>query len=219
MAVDFASKQRDREGAGWGLRNAKLRMSRKLIFAAGLLVCFSASLDPELKKRISTGQSTDDDAIRSNLANHIRNLVMLTPLEVLERSVKGYGVQENVATDLFGAYGEFLSMLADDGIRKALGQLRAKDSRTDPAFKQVRKMSERFEKALDAMFFENALWDPSRESTVSSDENNRLFHWCARAGRLSTGSRNAVRQGRECSRTVSSSTRRIAASDRGPQQS
>jgi predicted nucleotidyltransferase len=160
MAVDFASKQRDREGAGWGLRNAKLRMSRKLIFASGLLVCFSATLDFELKKQISTVKSTDEDAIRSNLANHIRNLVVLTPLEVLEKSVRDYGVEERVAADLFNAYGEFLSMLADDGIRKALGELRAKDSRTDPTFQRVRKISERFEKALDAMFFENGLLGP-----------------------------------------------------------
>src|SRR5229473_3295864 len=54
MAVDFASKQRDRAGKGWGLRNAKLRMSRKLIFASGLLVCFSANLDPDLQAQIST---------------------------------------------------------------------------------------------------------------------------------------------------------------------
>jgi Nucleotidyltransferase domain len=160
MAVDFASKQRDREGVGWGLRNAKLRMSRKLIFASGLLVCFNATLDPELKKQISTVKSTDDDAIRSNLANHIRNLVMLTPLEVLEKSVKDFDVQGTVARDLFGAYGEFLSMLADEQTRKALAELRAKDSRTDPTFNQVRKISERFEKALHAMFFESALLGP-----------------------------------------------------------
>jgi len=160
MAVDFASKQRDREGSGWGLRNAKLRMSRKLIFASCLLVCFSATLDPELKEQISTVKSTDDDAIRSNLANHIKNFVMLTPLEVFERSVKSYGVAANVAEDLFGAYGEFLALLADEQTRKALADLRAKDSRTDATFKQVRKISERFEKALDAMFFENSVLAP-----------------------------------------------------------
>jgi hypothetical protein len=60
-----------------------------------------------LKKEISTVQSTDDDAIRSNLANHIRNLVMLTPLEVLEKSIKDYGVEDSVATDLFGAISSF----------------------------------------------------------------------------------------------------------------
>jgi hypothetical protein len=160
MAVDFASKQRDREGSGWGLRNAKLRMSRKLIFASGLLVCFSAGLDPELKKQISTVKSTDDDAIKSNLANHLKNLVMLTPLEIFDRSVKSYEVAANVAEDLFGAYGEFLVMLADVQTRKALADLRAKDSRTDATFKQVRKISARFEKALDAMFFENPILAP-----------------------------------------------------------
>jgi hypothetical protein len=68
MAVDFASQQRDRAGEGWGLRNAKLRMSRKLIFATGLLVCFSCNLDVDLQTRISTREGD----IRLNLVNHIR---------------------------------------------------------------------------------------------------------------------------------------------------
>jgi hypothetical protein len=160
MAVDFASKQRDREGAGWGLRNAKLRMSRKLIFASGLLVCFGATLDPDLKREISTGKSTDDNAIKSNLANHIKKFVMLTPLEVFDRSVKSYGVPDAISKDLFSAYSEFLKMLTDDAIRKALKELRAKDSRTDATFQAIRKISERFEMALDAIFFENPLLAP-----------------------------------------------------------
>ena len=83
MAVDFASKQRDRAGEGWGVRNAKLRMSRKLIFASGLLVCFSATLDPDLNDQIST----DKDAIKLKLVNHIRDLVRLTPLQIVAKSL------------------------------------------------------------------------------------------------------------------------------------
>ena len=86
MAVDFASKQRDRAGKGWGLRNAKLRMSRKLIFASGLLICFSARLDSDLQNKIST----DTNDVRFQLGNHIRDYVRMTPLEVLESFIKRY---------------------------------------------------------------------------------------------------------------------------------
>ncbi|MGC2448178.1 MAG: nucleotidyltransferase domain-containing protein [Candidatus Sulfotelmatobacter sp.] len=151
MAVDFASKQRDRAGEGWGLRNAKLRMSRKLIFASGLLVCFSATLDADLNDQIST----DKDAIKLKLVNHIRDRVRLTPLEILARSIEQYGVPDTTAKELFGAYAEFLELLNDEESRNALKALRASDSRTDATFGRVRDMSRAFENALDHIFFVN----------------------------------------------------------------
>jgi hypothetical protein len=151
MAVDFASKQRDRAGKGWGLRNAKLRMSRKLIFASGLLVCFSPYLDPDLQSQIST----DKNDIKLKLVNHIRDHVTMTPLEIVARSVDRYGVADHVARDLFGSYSEFLRILDDEKSRKELESLRSEDSRTDSTFQRVREISRSFESALDYIFFEN----------------------------------------------------------------
>ena len=151
MAVDFASKQRDRAGEGWGLRNAKLRMSRKLIFASGLLACFGATLDPDLNDHIST----DKDAIKLKLVNHIRDRVRLTPLQILAKSVEQYEVPDTTAKELFGAYAEFLGLLDDEQARNALKALRASDSRTDTTFQRVREISRAFENSLDHIFFEN----------------------------------------------------------------
>ena len=160
MAVDFASKQRDRAGAGWGLRNAKLRMSRKLIFASGLLVCFSATFDPVLQKKISTATSSENDVIKLNLVNHIRDLVRLTPLEILDGGVKACGVSEAIADKLFKAYAEFLKMLDDEKVRGSLKGLRAGDSRTDATFQRIREISVQFEGALGEIFFENRVLAP-----------------------------------------------------------
>jgi hypothetical protein len=151
MAVDFASKQRDRGGEGWGLRNAKLRMSRKLIFASGLLVCFDANLDPDLQGEIST----DKNGIKLKLLQHIRDHVQLTPLQILARSVERYKIPDPIATELFDSYAEFLEILNGENSRKALENLRSENSRTDETFKRVRRVSETFEHALDYIFFEN----------------------------------------------------------------
>ena len=160
MAVDFASKQRDRAGSGWGLRNAKLRMSRKLIFASGLLVCFSANFDPVLPKNISTTISSENDVIKLNLVNHIRDLVRLTPLEIIDRSIKACSVSGATAEQLFKAYAEFLNLLNDDKVRGALEGLRARDSRTDTTFQRIREISVQFENALGEIFFENRVLAP-----------------------------------------------------------
>lgn len=153
MAVDFASKQRDRAGEGWGIRNAKLRMSRKLIFASGLLVCFGCQLDQELRSRISTSE----DDIRLNLVNHIKESVRLTPLEILARAVRSYGVPQEIGDKLFSAYADFLDLL-NSPARESLAQLRAEASRSDATFARVREISERFEHALSYIFFDHPIF-------------------------------------------------------------
>ncbi len=156
MAVDFASKQRDRGGEGWGLRNAKLRMSRKLIFAAGLLTCFSCQLDQGLQRKISTDFSDIKGARRLNLAylqDHILRRVSATPLDVLAADVVEYKIERSVVEDLFGAYDDFLAMMSDLEKRSHLKELRAENSREDPTFREVQIFSDRFSRALKQIFF------------------------------------------------------------------
>jgi predicted nucleotidyltransferase len=150
MAVDFASKQRDRGGKGWGTRNAKLRMSRKLIFASGLLTCFGCELDVELRSRISTHSG----GIKLPLVNHLSEYVNLTPLQVVAKAMQAHNVPEQVVRELFSSYAEFLQML-NGPEREILNSLRSEDSRIDELWKRVRSMSERFEHALGNIFFEN----------------------------------------------------------------
>jgi predicted nucleotidyltransferase len=151
MAVDFANKQRDRAGKGWGIRNAKLRMSRKLIFASGLLVCFSANLDSALQSEISTGKND----VKLKLATHLREQLKATPLEILARAMEQHGVSEATAKQLFAAYAEFLDLLNDEQSRDSLKNLRSEGSRSDGVFQKVRQFGSAFDGALDHIFFDN----------------------------------------------------------------
>lgn len=163
MAVDFASKQRDRGGQGWGLRNAKLRMSRKLIFATGLLTCFSCQLDRELQTKISTDISDIKGTRRLNLAylqDHILRRVSATPLDVLAADVVEYKIETSVVKDLFGAYDQFLAMMSDVEKRSHLKDLRAEDSRKDVIFREVQVFGDRFSDALKQIFFDTKQLSP-----------------------------------------------------------
>jgi hypothetical protein len=166
MAVDFASKQRDRRGQGWALRNAKLRMSRKLIFAAGLLTCFSCQLDEELKAKISTDKSDIKGARSLNLVDlqeHIIRRLTATPIDVVAQATIEYKIEKAVAKDLFDAYDDFLGMMSDVDKRSRLKELKPEQSRDDETFKEVQDFSERFSRALKKIFFGSQLNDLTQE--------------------------------------------------------
>jgi len=151
MAVDFASKQRDREGKRWGLRNFKLRMSRKLLFASGLITCFGCALDPEALPP----QNVETDESRAFLIRYLREQFRLTPLEVLARAAMLYRIPDAATASLLKAYDSFLGMLRDDTIRKTLDALRPEDAAEEKLFADVRRISREFQSALDVIFFEN----------------------------------------------------------------
>jgi hypothetical protein len=81
--------------------------------------------------------------------------VELTPLEILEKSIAAYRIPISIGKELFDSYAKFLKLLDDTVARKKLENLRSEDSRTDPTFKRVRKISQTFEHALDHIFFKN----------------------------------------------------------------
>jgi hypothetical protein len=150
MAVDFAHKRRARPGSGWALRSVKLRMSRKLIYAAGLLSCFSCEME--------FAEREDEDARLGTprVVTHLEGLVRKTPLDILARVMLQYfGELSGVALELFGAYDDFLALLNDPARREHLKTLLPAAAAHDEIYEEGRTLGTRFQKALTRMFFDS----------------------------------------------------------------
>ncbi len=151
MAVDFASKQRDRGGKGWGLRNLKLRMSRKLLFASGLLTCFACEID----ENEAPLESKNSDELRAYLIDYLRSQFRMRPLEIVAYAVQRYGIPKSVGIRLFESYDHFLGLLNDGSVRERLENLRAENAAADTVFRTVQDVSHEFQASLNSIFFEN----------------------------------------------------------------
>jgi predicted nucleotidyltransferase len=149
VTVDFVEKQRGQAGRGWGLRNAKLRMSRKLIFATGMLSCFSCELLPcgEALEELSTNHST------IGMEEYLRKFVQTPPLEILATLLLERNIKHETALKLFSSYNAFLTLLDDEGKRNRLKELPLDEISTDAVFAEVRKFSHEFQEGLTALFF------------------------------------------------------------------
>jgi predicted nucleotidyltransferase len=149
MAVDYAAKRWEQSDRKWALRNAKLRMSRKLLFVAGLLLCFSFELHPPVDREEIL---SDNTMISPRLADFLLPQTGLTPLDLLARELLRVDRPE-IVVDVMNSYDAFLGLLADADRREHLKNLKFEEVGADTTFEQVRSISRSFQKGLTDLFF------------------------------------------------------------------
>jgi hypothetical protein len=150
MAVDFAYKQFDRGSKGYALRSIKLGVSRKLLFASGLLACFWC--DP------AVSMNANQENSKQSLIDCLDLFLSRTPLEriawffLVQYDTSGVESFLATAKNLFASYDDFLGLLNDPERRVRLDKLRPDQEATDPVFNDARKIRQRFRLAVQDMF-------------------------------------------------------------------
>jgi hypothetical protein len=149
IAVDYAYKQWTRDNRGWALRSAKLRLSRKLIYAAGLLYCLvfideEWAADPKMSQTDRKIQGID----------RLQSLCALTPLDLLADSFMTSGLSDS-AKEVFGAYDAFLGILSDKSQREHLDNLDTEAADGDELWNHVRDLGNIFQDGLNALFLDH----------------------------------------------------------------
>lgn len=136
IAVDFERKHRDRSGEEWGLRNAKLRTSRPLLFASGLLPvleCRRLRADELLPFLSEQFEATPIDRIATCFLRH-------------ERADSG------ARTML--AYDAFLAILEDERARAELESLPHKDRESSEIYQRAKRHGYKIREGLLSLMFE-----------------------------------------------------------------
>jgi hypothetical protein len=138
IAVDFESKMRDRKGNGWGVRNAKLRLSRKALFAGGLFPVLECYRFPA-----------------SEMLGYLVDCMSMPPLDRIANAFIAHGSIDQGARSLL-AYDAFLGILDDREQRLELHNLGADQSSESPVFRRVAELGHEFESGLLSVLFDNA---------------------------------------------------------------
>jgi hypothetical protein len=121
---------RARKGEGWGLRNAKLRLSRKALFAGGLLPVLECYRHPV-----------------GDMLGYLDDRMSVPPLDRLadafvDREALDSGVRA------LSAYDEFLAILDDGSKRRELSELGVAEAAESPLFARIAELGKEFEAGL-----------------------------------------------------------------------
>lgn len=150
MCVDFACKEWEQQGKKWGLRNVKLRMSRKLIFVAGMLTCFSC------RGVLEGADETEDMNKRKRLlTDHLFTCAHKSPLEILCEAFFTYKSSPTRIRGILDPYNEFVEMLADPEVRSSIESIIPGYATDNPHFARIDLLSREFQASLSAFFFDD----------------------------------------------------------------
>jgi hypothetical protein len=153
FAVDYAAKKWQRADKGWALRNAKLRIPRKLTFAKGLLMCLDCELLSAESPWTNVG-SPKQGMVEEQLVNGCAELIDLTPLDMLSRVLTALN-STDTAKQILVAYDDYLGLVGDDVNRKHLDEsVDFPTALKDSVYAEVREISHRFGDGLQKLFFD-----------------------------------------------------------------
>jgi hypothetical protein len=150
MASDYASKMWERGRKGWGIRNIKLRFSRKVLFAWGILAAFSGDLFPSQPLL----QAKEQEAFLVLLSELIREQTDRAPLELLALVAAHPDVTRETVIDIFTPYDEFLATLSNPETRRRLDDVEFDDALEDDVYDRLRVLSQQFRKGIQRLFFD-----------------------------------------------------------------
>ncbi len=151
VCVDYASKRRERGTTHWGLRNIKLRLSRKLLFSAGLAACLGCRLRPgdDVRRAVEGGRWQD---VLAATTEQVLELSTRPPLDTLAKTVLDFGAIPAGAA-MFEAYEQFLCILDDGDRRKQLEHLAPDQVEDDAVFAEAKHVAGEFHQGLLKLFF------------------------------------------------------------------
>lgn len=153
MAVDFQTKKRERENVGFALRNVKLRFSRKLLYLAGLVTCFSLRIwrdDPIVANAWDANLAPEERGLR--LVLFLETIANMPPLDLISKSLLDLDLINDASKSFLESYDGFLGLLSKSSNRKRLEELRPEEMANDGLYLQARAIGQRFQEAITELF-------------------------------------------------------------------
>lgn len=152
ICVDFEGKHwQDADDPKWVTRNAKLRTSRKILFAGGLVPLLACGAVPR-------------DEQGAFLHEHLAAVPTDRLAEAFLHFDDGAAVDAGVRG--LGAYDRFIALMSRRDVREELRALSAESRSSSPLWREVRSLGDELQQSLISLLFGPALSPVSKQYAV-----------------------------------------------------